>query len=574
MVFMPTSILSPSALLAHHERSFPEYARLAQLIAQFLAWRVHDDFKSSRLPVLHMYQHRAKSLSSLAKNIGTRGRYEALSLDVVTDLAGARLIFYFKDDLQQFIARRSGDFEAWFGATSRNVEHIHGSKRPDGSRQPGPGYESHHFLVRVTPDTLFYRALHGSDQSSFGEMFCEIQLRTILKHAWAEAEHDLRYKVENVWGIPLPVDQTTRLVNAAATIDASEDILSAVKNDLRIYLARQVIDPDPKGTVRRRESSPYPRAYSCAGVVHPYELLDESSLRPPVVQERADIFSIDVTMEALLGVKKYKQSMWNKLRREEPAFIATIDHDTLVPRVCGWDALGRILLLQPAYYSDQVVTNHVQVLGKEIPDCKPPRSVVSMSRGPTGDLLGFEASPMSNTLGVSCMIRVEGTEWIISHRSRSVAFDPGLLGCSASGALEWTELGYWEGRDFLSWCVGGIARELEEELGFRAEPSDFQYLGFARELRRAGKPQLFFFLDLPRVSFHTVKLLWTTYTGPAIRETDSRVEFKDIRSVTTPQALVAVSGDENGIASAFGTVGLSEELRMNLALALKHVGII
>src|SRR5258708_6050803 len=116
-----------------------------------------------------------------------------------------------------------------------------------------------------------------------------------------------------------------------------------------------------------------------------------------------------------------------------------------------------------------------------------------------------------------------------------------------------------------------MARELEEELGFKAESADFQYLGFAREFRRAGKPQLFFFLDLPHVSFHRMKLLWTTYTGPAIRDTDSRVEFKDLLSVTTRQARVAVSNDEKGIASAFGNVGLSDELRMNLALALKHL---
>ncbi len=34
--------------------------------------------------------------------------------------------------------------------------------------------------------------------------------------------------------------------------------------------------------------------------------------------------------------------------------------------VCGWDKNSRTITVQPAYYTDQVVTNHVQALDKDI----------------------------------------------------------------------------------------------------------------------------------------------------------------------------------------------------------------
>ena len=89
--------------LAYYERKSWNYARLAQLVAQFLAWRVRWAFPSAQLPVLHQYTHRAKSLASLRANFDAK-RYDKIAKDYdpvqtehlkkeITDLAGTRLIF-------------------------------------------------------------------------------------------------------------------------------------------------------------------------------------------------------------------------------------------------------------------------------------------------------------------------------------------------------------------------------------------------------------------------------------------------------------------------------------------------
>ncbi|WJZ18267.1 GTP pyrophosphokinase YwaC [Corynebacterium guangdongense] len=50
----------------------------------------------------------------------------------------------------------------------------------------GFGYGSHHLVVQVVED--------DEDLAEYAGMSFEIQVRTVLQHAWAEFEHDVRYK--------------------------------------------------------------------------------------------------------------------------------------------------------------------------------------------------------------------------------------------------------------------------------------------------------------------------------------------------------------------------------------------
>jgi hypothetical protein len=120
-----------------------------------------------------------------------------------------------------------------------------------------------------------------------------------------------------------------------------------------------------------------------------------------------------------------------------------------------------------------------------------------------------------------------------------------------------------------------MSRELEEELGINVDPKRFIYLGLFRELGRVGKPQLFFFLDLDEYSFETVKARWTTYTRPPVGEPDSRTEYVDLLQLDSINQNRVISNSSEDVMSAFtqigGRTGVSEELRMNLALALRYL---
>lgn len=53
------------------------------------------------------------------------------------------------------------------------------------------GYGSQHLICRVT-------SASPSELAPYQGMLFEVQLRTVLQHAWAEFEHDIRYKASNV----------------------------------------------------------------------------------------------------------------------------------------------------------------------------------------------------------------------------------------------------------------------------------------------------------------------------------------------------------------------------------------
>lgn len=51
------------------------------------------------------------------------------------------------------------------------------------------GYQSIHYVVRLSPARL-----RLTEYQQFAGLKAEIQVRTVLQHAWAEIEHDIRYK--------------------------------------------------------------------------------------------------------------------------------------------------------------------------------------------------------------------------------------------------------------------------------------------------------------------------------------------------------------------------------------------
>src|SRR6266481_9542737 len=100
---------NPDQLIEWYKPRMWQHARLARLVAQFLKWKVEEEVESP-LPVLAFVTHREKSIHSLRKNLlvdadnsgqqagKAKARYSDFKPETIGDLAGTRLIFYFKDD--------------------------------------------------------------------------------------------------------------------------------------------------------------------------------------------------------------------------------------------------------------------------------------------------------------------------------------------------------------------------------------------------------------------------------------------------------------------------------------------
>jgi len=76
------------------------------------------------------------------------------------------------------------------------------------------------------------------ENKQFAGLKAEIQIRSILQHAWAEIEHDLGYKTE----LSLPREIRRRFSRLAGLLELADGEFSAIRSDLTAYEAKVATD--------------------------------------------------------------------------------------------------------------------------------------------------------------------------------------------------------------------------------------------------------------------------------------------------------------------------------------------
>lgn len=119
---------------------------------------------------------RAKQAESLHQKLKENKKLKNIkTLDEIDDLAGCRVIFYLESDIQKF------------------AEHIHNefSIIKSSLKYSLDDYNAQHIIVQLNEDRLKL-----TEYSRFKDLRCEIQLTTVLYHAWSQMAHDTFYKRE------------------------------------------------------------------------------------------------------------------------------------------------------------------------------------------------------------------------------------------------------------------------------------------------------------------------------------------------------------------------------------------
>lgn len=133
---------------------------------------------------VHQITHRVKDRDKLEKKIKRKEvKYE--KLDEITDIVGLRIITYFEDEVDKI----AGVIEKEFTIDKLNTID---KRKLESDRF---GYKSLHYVVSLSETRTKL-----TENKKFGNKKCEIQIRSILQHAWAEIEHDIGYLDEI--GIP------------------------------------------------------------------------------------------------------------------------------------------------------------------------------------------------------------------------------------------------------------------------------------------------------------------------------------------------------------------------------------
>jgi ppGpp synthetase/RelA/SpoT-type nucleotidyltranferase len=173
--------------IAYGEKAAADYSKTRPLYEEFSATLrslLEHALESSNIEVYRV-DARAKAIDSFALKAGiahplerTRPKYRD-PLKEITDMAGVRVITFMTGAVKQVQDVVRAQFVV--------IEEEDKFERL--TREARFGYTSVHYVVKLRDDRT-----QLTEYRRFTGLFGEIQVRTVLQHAWAAIEHDLEYK--------------------------------------------------------------------------------------------------------------------------------------------------------------------------------------------------------------------------------------------------------------------------------------------------------------------------------------------------------------------------------------------
>lgn len=170
-----------SEFIARYRKEYDFYEQACRMVAQSLEANLRS------AGVRAIVTSRAKNPTRLEAKVRQRAlkrQYETVSaiFDDIVDLAGVRVALYFPGERQE-VGRI---IEALFDLTEAPKEFP--TAAAPSYKKRFSGYWATHYRV-----VLKEASLHDSNQR-YAEAKVEIQVASVLMHAWSEVEHDLVYK--------------------------------------------------------------------------------------------------------------------------------------------------------------------------------------------------------------------------------------------------------------------------------------------------------------------------------------------------------------------------------------------
>jgi len=208
-----TNEFPPEIANAEAEAQYRGVQHKYEKLATEVEYILQDALVEEPVPIASLSK-RVKSVASFADKL-RRKTYEN-PLSDVTDLAGVRIVSYFRGDLgrlEYMIRRHFQILEKVDKFAEMEVDKF--------------GYMAIQFIVSLKESYL------GARYDDLRGLKCEIQTRPVLADAWAILNHHLVYKKE----AQLP-QETARKVHAlAAVVENAESQFEAIRQEIEAYRA-------------------------------------------------------------------------------------------------------------------------------------------------------------------------------------------------------------------------------------------------------------------------------------------------------------------------------------------------
>ena len=232
--------------MAAYEREHDFYHRVAAIVKD------RCEVELAKVGVRAIVSFRAKSAQSLKLKLekkqqesGDSAYYTSIQdiREQIKDLAGVRIALYFPsemDEVSLMIDKNFVDVGERKSFPEDSVKQLSQYKRTFS------GYRANHYLVRIPEQEL------SPSDKKYGNCSVEIQVASVLMHAWSEVEHDLIYKtptghpaqeeeliLDQINGLVLAGELALRNLYTAHTIRVSRQPFES-HYELAYYVASQL----------------------------------------------------------------------------------------------------------------------------------------------------------------------------------------------------------------------------------------------------------------------------------------------------------------------------------------------
>ena len=245
---------------------------------------------------VHDVQARVKEKSSLKKKIEEKqGKYH--DLKDITDTVGIRVITYFHDDVDKIAQVIENEFQV-------DRENSVDKRVMDPDRF---GYSSLHYVVEFKDERLKFL-----EYKDFSGIKFEIQIRSILQHAWAEIEHDLGYKSS----IEVPKNLRRSFSRIAGLLEIADLEFLRVKKEIKEYTEVVSIDIKEKKLSIPLDKVSLNEFINDSPIVRQIDE-DISSIINIPIGKNFDRGSVDLKRLQFLGIESIKQLNEELLKNSE-----------------------------------------------------------------------------------------------------------------------------------------------------------------------------------------------------------------------------------------------------------------
>ena len=198
-------------LLEQYRSLLPVYSEMAEVIPE----KLKGFFDEAGL-IVAAVEHRVKTEESLAGKLQLKGGKYSSIYDI-TDIIGIRVITFYLDDVDKVASVLERLFEIdWENSVDKRKAHETDSF----------GYLSLHYICRI-PE----KSYSDPEHPELNKIRFEVQMRTVLQHAWANMNHDTGYKS----GVEIPKVYLRNLSRLAGMLELVDDEFSRIRRELADY---------------------------------------------------------------------------------------------------------------------------------------------------------------------------------------------------------------------------------------------------------------------------------------------------------------------------------------------------